>query len=492
MQFSETPFLLASKSIIDPSTFDDSYKQGQAIRQAYDARLHQKAMNEIMRLPDFKTQMTAAQSSKYAGALVPMVQAYEDERQKTALNNLKSSAEIGKIFGETGKLTAETGKLDTESQTKIYSELIPALSGSPHTFLQNIGEMGKKGLLSQTQVEQYGKIMLLPTSQQVQAFGAIIKSNPEMAKILLPQLKDMDLGGTKQLYSYDPYSGEVGDGGSYNVTISPDAQLQADTQVKTTSMNNTTSLGVAGINATSAQTVANINQAGANYRTEAEIKAEKAKGEVKEVGGMVYRVYSDGSYDVLGKAQPKPTTTTVGAASKPMPIGAVKEVNESQTNLQGIAKNLRNIANWIGKIESGQMQFGALDNFGNAAANKLGINALGSNPQQYAEYKAFTTAIASELLRLNKGVQTDMDYKRQLEALQAGDYIPRDNKTAIALLQRMMSDYDTAARAEYNNARATLGNYGRGESLGGYPSTSPVTTQQKTTPTQNAVADLWQ
>ncbi len=481
MSFSETPYLMAAKAVIDPSGWVDAYRDGQKLRQEYDARLYQKAMNEIMRLPDFKTQMTAAQSSKHAGALVPMVQAYEDERQKTALNNLKSSAEIGKIFGETGKLGAETGKIGAETQNTIFSQLVPALSGSPHTFLQNIGEMGKKGLLSQTQVEQYGKIMQLPTSQQVQAFGAIIKSNPEMAKIFLPQLKEMDLGGTKQLYSYDPYSGEVGDGGSYNVTISPDAQLQADTQIKTTGMNNTTSLGVA-----------NINQVGANYRTKIEVEAEKAKGEVKEVGGMVYRVYSDGSYDVLGKAQPKPTTTTVGAASNPMPIGAVKEVNESQTNLQGIAKNLRNIASWIGKIESGQMQFGALDNFGNAAANKLGINALGSNPQQYAEYKAFTTAMASELLRLNKGVQTDMDYKRQLEALQAGDYSPRDNKTAIALLQRMMNDYDTAARAEYNNARATLGNYGRGESLGGYPSTSPVTTQQKTTPTQNAVADLWQ
>ena len=95
---------------------------------------------------------------------------------------------------------------------------------------------------------------------------------------------------------------------------------------------------------------------------------------------------------------------------------------------------------------------------------------------------------------MNKGVQTDMDYKRQLEAVQAGDYLPRNNQTAVTLLNRMMNDYQAASQTAFQNSRALLNNYGRGGNLGSYPSatSAPKTQTKNPNVTMSKVADLWQ
>ena len=80
MSFSETPYLMAAKAVIDPSGWVDAYRDGQKLRQEWDANRHAKAYNELMKLPDFNARLQAAQSSEYAGALVPMVQNAEEAR----------------------------------------------------------------------------------------------------------------------------------------------------------------------------------------------------------------------------------------------------------------------------------------------------------------------------------------------------------------------------------------------------------------------------
>lgn len=485
MQFSETPFLLASKSIIDPSTFDESYKQGQAIRQAYDARLHQKAMNELMKLPDYNTRLQAAQSSEYAGALVPMVQKYEEDRKKAAMANLKDSADIAKTFSESGKLGAETGKIGAETQNTIFSQLIPALANDPFNFARNIDALGENGTLNPNQVASYKQILTLPIDKQVQAFGAIMKANPDVAKAMLPQLKDMDLGGSRQLVSFDPQTGQVTDGGNYAVSVDPTKQYVADK-------------GYQG----------DVYRADKGYQGDVYKSDKGYQGTVYSTDGrtQVAKLDNNGRLQIAWannksdetiagmKANSAGTGGTNPAAAKPMPIGAVKEQAENQSQLNNAAKNLRQIANWRKRIANGEIEFSAVNNGRDWLSNKTGIQSLGKNPQAYAEYKAFITSMASELLRMNKGVQTDMDYKRQLEAVQAGDYLPRNNQTAVTLLNRMMNDYQAASQTAFQNSRALLNNYGRGGNLGSYPSATNAPKKQTSNPnvTTSKVADLWQ
>ena len=90
----------------DISGLSEGFRDGQKLRQEYEARQQQKALNEIMKVGDHNGRLEAAQQHKYAGALVPLLQKYDEDRQKAALDNLKTSSEIGKIYGETGKLGA--------------------------------------------------------------------------------------------------------------------------------------------------------------------------------------------------------------------------------------------------------------------------------------------------------------------------------------------------------------------------------------------------
>lgn len=485
MSFSETPYLMAAKAVIDPSGWVDAYRDGQKLRQEWDANRHAKAYNELMKLPDYNTRLQAAQSSEYAGALVPMVQKYEEDRKKAAMANLKDSADIAKTFSESGKLGAETGKIGAETQNTIFSQLIPALANDPFNFARNIDALGENGTLNPNQVASYKQILTLPIDKQVQAFGAIMKANPDVAKAMLPQLKEMDLGGSRQLVSFDPQTGQVTDGGNYSVSVDPTKQYVADK-------------GYQG----------DVYRADKGYQGDVYKSDKGYQGTVYSTDGktQVAKLDNNGRLQIAWannksdekiagmKANSVGTGGAKPAANKPMPIGAVKEQAENQSQLNNAAKNLRQIANWQKRIANGEIEFSAVNNGRDWLANKTGIQAVGKNPQAYAEYKAFITSMASELLRMNKGVQTDMDYKRQLEAIQAGDYLPRNNQTAVTLLNRMMNDYQAASQTAFQNSRALLNNYGRGGNLGSYPSATSAPKPQTKNPnvTTSKVADLWQ
>ena len=127
---------------LDVSGWADQFRDGQKLRQEYEARQQTKALNEIMKIGDHNGRLAAAQQHKYAGALVPELQKYDEARQKAALDNLKTSADISKVYGETGKLGAETGEIGVKTQgqtiknmTDKYSQISAgALTQNPNTL----------------------------------------------------------------------------------------------------------------------------------------------------------------------------------------------------------------------------------------------------------------------------------------------------------------------------------------------------------------------
>lgn len=160
-----------------------------------------------------------------------------------------------------------------------------------------------------------------------------------------PQVKEFNAGGETGAWIRDPYTGEVTYQKLTDNSISPDAQLKADTDVTTTGMNNDSRERivnleidgrerVARISADGSIQVANINgqfgvqkeqisQTEQNYRQAKTMQQEDNQVEIREVGGYMLRLYGkNGSrgVDVIGKA-----ATATG-------VNGQKPLSEAQSN----------------------------------------------------------------------------------------------------------------------------------------------------------------
>ena len=450
---------------IDISQLSTEFRDGLKLRQEYEQRQQQKALNELMGIGDFNERLAVAGQHKYAGALVPMVQQHEEARQKAALGNLKDSADIQKTFAETGKIGTEMEGESLKTAQGISDYIsAAAVTQDPTAFGLKIGELYKRGLITPAQTQ--GLLGMVQNDPQTAAtlMQRMAMGNPDVAKAFLPSMHSMDLGDRLALGQYDPLTGQYTKLGDHEKKASPDAVLNN----ATSQSNNirTTQASMYG---------ADQSLVGQKYRTDAdsqrqyakmewdrqqaEIKAQK--GKLQSFGGKVYVVYDDGTArPALDQDGQQILDNKPSGGNNAKPAAVLKMEGELQEALTTNAHTMRQISDWYNKIKNGQFKLGGMTNLGNALANRTGINALGDNPQDYAEFGSFIKDLATKALRLNAGVQTDSDYKRQLDAMIAGDYIPRDEKTALRLLAKMQRDFDTANKAKYNNLRQLRSEYG--------------------------------
>lgn len=236
----------------DISNLSSSFKDGQKLRQEYDARQHQKALNDIMRISGedeidtFAQQLAAARQHKYAGALVPAVQQYEEARQKAALDNLKTSADIRKTFGETGKLNAETGKIGAETEDaqlktaqgiKDYVSAA-AVTQDPKVFGLHIGELYKRGLITESQTQSLLSLIVKDPENAAKVMQAMAMGNPEIAKTFMPKVEYSNLGNRIEATEYNPMTREMTGLGGYEIGTSPDVihqgQVSENNNIRTT------------------------------------------------------------------------------------------------------------------------------------------------------------------------------------------------------------------------------------------------------------------
>ena len=216
---SETPFINAQKAIIDPSGWAEQFRDGQKLRQEYETRQQQKALNEIMKVGDHNGRLELAQQHKYAGALVPQLQKYEEDRQKAALDNLKTSSEIGKIYGETGKLGAETGEIGVKTQGQNLKNI-----GEGNTIFANstagldrtaanltIGQLYNAGFYTASQTEMLLQKANSGKPEDIEFLKSIARTNPELAKLFQPEAKVLDGKDAAYMYTVDGFTGEAGE-----------------------------------------------------------------------------------------------------------------------------------------------------------------------------------------------------------------------------------------------------------------------------------------
>lgn len=209
--------LLGANMVIDPSGWADQFRDGQKLRQEYEARQQQKALNEIMKVGDHNGRLELAQQHKYAGALVPQLQKYEEDRQKAALDNLKTSADIGKVYGETGKLGAETGEIGVKTMgqtiknmTDKYSQISAgALTQNPQYFALMLGDFQNAGLINPEQKGAIIDMMMKDPENAAKVMQQLARGTIEGFKATAPEAKVLDGKDAAYMYTVDGFTGEA-------------------------------------------------------------------------------------------------------------------------------------------------------------------------------------------------------------------------------------------------------------------------------------------
>lgn len=442
--------LLGANMVIDPSGWAGQFRDGQKLRQEYEGRQQQKALNEIMKVGDHNGRLELAQQHKYAGALVPQLQKYEEDRQKAALDNLKTSADIGKVYGETGKLGAETGEIGVKTMgqtiknmTDKYSQISAgALTQNPQYFALMLGDFQNAGLINPEQKGAIIDMMMKDPENAAKVMQQLARGTIEGFKATAPAVTYTNLGDRVESQVYDPLANTVTGKGGYNTGQSPDNKATNATSLANNqntvrgSMYNSDNTYEASVYGT------DVRSSDTRYNTDTVSNDKGLKlnqdGEIAWANNAVAQT----------NAQTAQTKASNPKANTPRPVAATKEMSKHLTNIKNNSVTIKTTNSWVKKIQSGELNLGLLANGMNSFSNRTGTN-VGSNPAAYAEFKASMIKLASDALRLNSGVQTDMDYKRALEEMQAGTYIPRNNETAIALLSKVARDFNNKTAAEY-------------------------------------------
>lgn len=433
---------------LDISGLSEGFRDGQKLRQEYEGRQQQKALNEIMKVGDHNGRLELAQQHKYAGALVPQLQKYEEDRQKAALDNLKTSADIGKVYGETGKLGAETGEIGVKTQgqtiknmTDKYSQISAgALTQNPQYFALMLGDFQNAGLINPEQKGAVIDMMMKDPENAAKVMQQLARGTIEGFKATAPEAKVLDGKDAAYMYTVDGFTGEANEP-TQRVAYgqSPDNILDNETS----RLNNQNT--VAGSMYNSDNTY-NASVYGTDVRSEDTRYNTDVTSQDRQL-----KLDQDGNIAWAKVSQAQQKLDNPQANRKPVPVSAKKEMSKLYENLVSNARTIEENTKWMKRLNSGELQLSGAKNFGNTFAARTGITSLGSNPEGFSEFNAYIKDLANKALRLNAGVQTDADYKRQLEAIVSGGSIPKDNGIAFNLLRRMQGDFVNQNKATYAN-----------------------------------------
>lgn len=440
--------LLGANMVIDPSGWSDSFRDGQKLRQEYEARQQQKALNEIMKVGDHNGRLELAQQHKYAGALVPQLQKYEEDRQKAALDNLKTSADIGKVYGEIGELGAKTGEIGAKTMgqtiknmTDKYSQISAgALTQNPQYFALMLGDFQNAGLINPEQKGAIIDMMMKDPENAAKVMQQLARGTIEGFKATAPEAKVLDGKDAAYMYTVDGFTGEANEP-TQRVAYGQSPDNFATNETSRLNNQNT----VRGSMYNSDNTY-NASVYGTDVRSGDSRYATNVASQDRQL-----KLGQDGKIEWAKVSQEQQKLDNPQANRKQIPPSAMKTMGELQEKLVSNAQTMTENGKWMKRLNSGELQLGAVQNFGNTAAARTGITSLGSNPEAYAEFNAYIKDLANKALRLNAGVQTDADYKRQLEAIVSGGGIPKDNGIAFGLLNRIHKDFDSQNRGIYQN-----------------------------------------
>lgn len=131
-----------------------------------------------------------------------------------------------------------------------------------------------------------------------------------------------------------------------------------------------------------------------------------------------YRLKADGaSLEPIPGGPADPATKATTVAAKPLPVAAVKLMEDAQDSLAAAEGINQMLADYSGRINRGDLKVGLLQNLISKTRNSTGNSD--ANSKNFASLQATLEKMRNQSLTLNKGVQTDGDAQRAWNELMA-------------------------------------------------------------------------
>lgn len=219
----------------------------------------------------------------------------------------------------------------------------------------------------------------------------------------------------------------------------------------------TTEQGRAGIAADAARAASSY--ASANNSNASAARTRQAAG----IDAAEFGLKRSGQWNPGGAA----AGGTLGESSKPLPVGALKELLGIEDALGGTQVLGSIIAKNRERLDNGTLQIGPLQSL--IGSVRTGLGVAGDSDVALNEWNSDLTKIVNESLRLNKGVQTEGDAQRAANELMNA----RDAKTVRAALGRLEGFNNQAIQLQRQKQNLINSNYGRASTLGEPPATLP-------------------
>lgn len=467
---SETPFINAQKAIIDPSDWAVEFRDGQKLRQEYEGRQQQKALNEIMKVGDHNGRLELAQQHKYAGALVPQLQKYEEDRLIAEQTYNQGQADIKNTNAQAAERNATASDKTygvSEKQGAAVATASNAANGDITAFRQLLGGMVSTGRLPARVAQDLnnGFESMTPEVQQnmLKAYGA---SDADIAKAFKPEYKEVDAGGSVYGYNVNPITGDAS-GAQWIVdkTATPDNILDNETLTSNNIRTNTTSrqnnietnqtsrtnnIETNQTNYAKAELAAEMQKYGvdikaANAQQQLEFKRQESEvknnqAEFKTFGDKVYVVYKSGP----NKGMARPALDTNG-----------KQITNIKPN-STTAKTVQEEAQRLDRVDAILPEIKKL--LPNATGSKVGsLVDAAAGSVGYTTDGAATTAqlqtLAGQLVALMpkmSGPQSDKDvdmYKQMAGDLANPAKTVKQRQAALSTIQKLNNKYRAASKS---------------------------------------------
>jgi hypothetical protein len=158
-----------------------------------------------------------------------------------------------------------------------------------------------------------------------------------------------------------------------------------------------------------------------------------------------------------------------GAPAKPanpLPVGALKIVDEAKQASAAASDSKTLIDNAIELLERGDVQLGAVRNMESRGRNFAGNSD--ENSRAYASLRQTLEKLRNNYLLLAKGVQTEGDAARAWNS-EIGESVQNDNALALQQLQKAQAMIDRALAAQQSRIETVYGNYGGSPPASGAP-----------------------
>lgn len=356
--------------------------QGSQLAQFY---TQQKSDGELNRLyketnGDLDKMMEIGKTSPMARFVMPQLQAQKSAQQKSALDQQKIEAEIGKTQSETGQNNATTqGKKLSNAQTLLTSAnqalYVATQSGDANAVKLALNNAKTAGLLNEATYNQYF------------ATAESLSTNPEGLKNFALTLQ--------KAYAQDPEK--------YNFTTA-DNVLDNQTAITTNKLTNQTSADNAELAAKTAAAKLEQEDRLAQKKLsfdQAKLEFEQKKGTVLQWGDTMYMVYPDNSVKEVTSPTGQPVTKNTTAP-------AIKQAQQEDIiRTQRVDAVLPEIKKLLEGTKGGYINAG-LDVLGGAAGYST------DTAKTTAQLKALSGQLVALMPKMS-GPQSDKDVQMYRE-----------------------------------------------------------------------------